>query len=122
MGTGGDGGGNGATVTVGAEGVTVGAGGVVGLEQAASAKPISITIDRRIIARTNGSYSWGVHEIGTRRAQQFFHFLDGSANCTANHVVQLDLALQLNDSLICEIETLCQDCRNVQEYDGILFE
>ena len=42
------GGGNGATDTVGAEGVTVGAGGVVGLEQAASAKPISITIDRRM--------------------------------------------------------------------------
>ena len=48
MGAGGDGGGNGATVTVGAEGVTVGAGGVVGLEQAGSAKPISITIDRRM--------------------------------------------------------------------------
>jgi len=48
LGAGGDGGGNGATVTVGAEGVTVGAGGVVGLEQAASAKPISITIDRRM--------------------------------------------------------------------------
>ena len=48
MGAGGDGGGNGATVTVGAEGVTVGAGGVVGLEQAASAKPISITIVRRM--------------------------------------------------------------------------
>ena len=48
MGAGGDGGGNGATVTVGAGGVTVGAGGVVGLEQAASAKPISITIDRRM--------------------------------------------------------------------------
>ena len=41
MGAGGDGEGNGATVTVGA-------GGVVGLEQAASAKPISITIDRRM--------------------------------------------------------------------------
>ena len=44
MGAGGDGEGNGATVTVGAGGVAVGAGGVVGLEQAASAKPISITI------------------------------------------------------------------------------
>ena len=41
MGANGDGEGNGATVTVGA-------GGVVGLEQAASAKPISITIDRRM--------------------------------------------------------------------------
>jgi hypothetical protein len=71
---------------------------------------------------SDGSYSWGVDEIGTRSAQQFFHFLDCFANCTANHVVQLDLALQLNDSLICEIETLCQDCRNVQKYDGILFE
>ena len=49
MGAGGDGGANGATVTVGAEGVTVAAGGVVGLEQAASAKPISITIDRRML-------------------------------------------------------------------------
>jgi hypothetical protein len=48
LGAGGDGGGNGATVTVGAGGVTVAAGGVVGLEQAASAKPISITIDRRM--------------------------------------------------------------------------
>ena len=62
---------------------------------------------------TNGSYSWGIDEIAARTAQQFFHFLDGSANCTANHVVQLDLALQLNDNLICEIETLRQDCRNV---------
>ena len=52
-------------------------------------------------------------EIAARSAQHFFHFLDRSANCTANHVVQLDLALQLNDNLICEIETLCQDCRNV---------
>jgi hypothetical protein len=33
------------------------------------------------------SYSWGVDEIGTRSAQQFFHFLDCFANCTANHVV-----------------------------------
>jgi hypothetical protein len=48
LGAGGDGRGNGATVTVGAGGVIVGAGGVVGLEQAASAKPISITIDRRM--------------------------------------------------------------------------
>jgi hypothetical protein len=63
-----------------------------------------------------------VHEIGTRSAQQFFHFLNSFANCTANHVMQLDLALQFNDSLICEVETLCQDCRNVQEYGGIFFE
>jgi hypothetical protein len=27
--------------------------------------------------------------------------------------MQLDLALQFNDSLICEVETLCQDCRDV---------
>ena len=48
MGAGGDGGGNGATVTVGVGRATVGAGGVVGLEQAASAKPISTSIDRRM--------------------------------------------------------------------------
>jgi hypothetical protein len=63
-----------------------------------------------------------VHEIGTRSAQQFFHFRNCFANCTANHVMQLDLALQFNDSLICEVETLCQDCRNVQECGGIFFE
>ena len=68
------------------------------------------------------SYSWSIDEITARSAQHLFHFLDCFANRTANHVVQLDLALQLNDSLICEIETLCQDCRNVQEYDGIFFE
>ena len=49
LGAGGDGGGNGATVTFGVGRATVGAGGVVGLEQAASAKPISITIDRRML-------------------------------------------------------------------------
>jgi hypothetical protein len=48
LGAGSDGGGNGATVTAGAGGVTVAAGGVVGLEQAVSTKPISITIDRRM--------------------------------------------------------------------------
>src|SRR5262249_31992540 len=76
-----------------------------------------------ITPRLNGdSYSWSVNEIGTCNAQQFFNFLDPSANRTANHVVLLDLALQLNDSLICEIKTLCQDCGNVQKYNGILLE
>jgi hypothetical protein len=32
------------------------------------------------------------------------------------------LALEFNESFICEVETLCQDCRNVQEYDGIFHE
>jgi hypothetical protein len=33
-----------------------------------------------------------------------------------------ELALQFNESFICEVETLCQDCRNVQEYDRIFYE
>ena len=32
------------------------------------------------------------------------------------------LALHVSESFICEVETLCQDCRNVQEYDGIFHE
>ena len=32
------------------------------------------------------------------------------------------LALEFNESFICEVETLCQNCRNVQEYDGIVLE
>ena len=36
--------------------------------------------------------------------------------------MQLDLALQFNDSLISEVETQCQDCRNIHECDGIFFE
>ena len=32
------------------------------------------------------------------------------------------LVLEVNESFICEVETLCQDCRNVQEYDGIFHE
>ena len=31
-------------------------------------------------AQANGSYSWGVHEIGARSAQEFFHFLNSFAN------------------------------------------
>jgi len=39
-------------------------------------------------AEANGSYPWGVDEIGAARsAQKFFHFLDGFANCFANYAV-----------------------------------
>jgi hypothetical protein len=33
-----------------------------------------------------------------------------------------DLALQFTESFICEVETLCQERRNVQEYDGVFHE
>ena len=64
----------------------------------------------------------GLDEIGARGAEQFFHFFDCFADRFANYVVQLDLALQFNESFTCEIETLCHDCCNVQEYHRIFFE
>jgi hypothetical protein len=33
-----------------------------------------------------------------------------------------NLGLQFDESFICEVETLCQDCRDVQEYDGVFHE
>jgi hypothetical protein len=59
------------------------------------------------ITPTNESYSGGIDEIAARSAQHVFQFLDCFANCFAKYVVQLDLALQFNESLICVVETLC---------------
>src|SRR5215468_3978877 len=60
----------------------------------------------------------GIHQIGTRDAQQCFDLLDRSPNCAAR-VAGLNLPLQLEEGLVGAIEALREDRCDVKERDRV---